>query len=191
MNRRAMLQSILATPFEITFTSNEYCTWTNASLIAYKGDTMSVSSNNVICFIGSTNFARWTNACTVETQTDQYSYSTPTITGVPNIVTSTAIINGSSTRTEREYAVNFANASGGGSWDTTASINVPYSATISINGSVVSVNGQSRTYTVPPGYQSGNRYYYYYISGWNISNGQQVGTGLTVQPSVERTYTTG
>lgn len=138
--------------YTITFTNPTYGSWSNATRTAYYGDYLAVdnSAHTVTCKAGgSSGSARWTNTCSANATTDQYTYAitgnitvTATVTGAQTVAAPT------SSRTERNYNVTFTNGTYG-SWDSTTAVSAPYSASITKDGWKITVNGTTRTYSFP------------------------------------------
>lgn len=171
--------------YTITFTNPTYGSWSNSTRTAYYGDYLAVdnSAHTVTCKAGgSSGSARWTNTCSANATTDQYTYAitgnitvTATVTGAQTVAAPT------SSRTERNYNVTFTNGTYG-SWDSTTVVSAPYSASITKNGWVVSVNGTDRTYTLPA-----DTAQYDYEGSISGTFPMTVGTGKTITASTSRT----
>lgn len=158
--------------YTVTFTNPTYGAWGSTSKTAYYGDTLSVSSYTVTCKQGSTT--RWTNTCTANAQTDQYTYALTGTVSAPSTVDGNETVSGpSSTRTERSYNVTFTNGTYG-TWNSTTAISAKYSDTISLSGNVVTVGSTSRTYTLPS-----DTAQYTYTTTINNASGT-VGTGKAI-----------
>lgn len=169
--------------FTISFSST-YCSWGSSSKTAYYGDTLTVSGTTVTC----SGTASWTNTCSAYSQTDQYSYDTPSISNGTGTVTAARTVTGTSSRSERYYTLSFSNGTTG-YWDSTAGISAPYSASVSRSGNTITCNGETRTY-IFNGSTTRSLSYTYYISSYNNDSGT-VGTGKTVSPNIgtiKKTY---
>lgn len=138
--------------YTITFSGPTYGSWEETTKTAYHFDKLAKVTNEtpnyVVCYVGNSSNIRWSNEVYEATDTSQWDYWAPTIGTVPTSVTGTATISATDGRTENSYNVTFTNGTYG-SWDSTTAISAPYSAQITKSGNSVTVNGTTRTYTVP------------------------------------------
>ena len=147
---------------------------------AYHFDKLAKSGQVVTCYQGNSSTVRWINTVDKATDTNQWTYTTPTIGTVPSSVTGAHTISASDSRTENKYNVTFTNGTYG-TWDSTTAINATYSTSISKSGMVVTVGSTSRTYSLPS-----NTAQYTYTTTINNASGT-VGTGKSITTTDVRT----
>lgn len=167
--------------YTISFTNPSYGSWDHSTRTAYHGDSLSVSGRTVTCYInGTVGNVRWTNSVGANSQTDQWDYTTPTINeSSVSSVSGPVTFSASNSRNERYYNVTFTNGSYG-TWSSTATISAPYSASISISGNQVTINGTTRTYNR---YSTTDQWSY---GGTITRSSTTVGTGASVSSSDTR-----